>query len=43
MTFDEYQKQAITTDTFGGKPQPITSPAFMSKLLGLVGESGEVA
>ncbi len=43
MTFDEYQKLAITTDTFGGKPQPITSPAFISKLLGLVGESGEVA
>lgn len=43
MTFDEYQKQAIVTDTFGGKPQPITSPAFFSKLLGLVGESGEVA
>ena len=43
MTFEEYQKQAITTDTFGGKPQPITSPAFFSKLLGLVGECGEVA
>ena len=43
MTFDEYQKLAITTDTFGGKPQPITTPAFMSKLLGLVGDSGEVA
>ena len=26
-----------------GTPQPITSTAFMSKLLGLVGESGEVA
>lgn len=43
MTFDEYQKQAIATDTFGGTPQPITTPAFMSKLLGLVGEAGEVA
>ena len=43
MTFKEYQKLAITTDTFGGLPQPITSPAFMSKLLGLSGESGEVA
>lgn len=43
MTFEEYQKRAITTDVFGGKPQPITSPAFISKLLGLVGESGEVA
>ena len=43
MTFDDYQKLAITTDTFGGKPQTITSPAFISKLLGLVGEAGEVA
>jgi len=43
MTFDEYQKLAITTDTFGGTQQPITSPAFISKLLGLVGEAGEVA
>ncbi len=43
MTFDDYQKLAITTDTFGGKSQPITSPAFISKLLGLVGECGEVA
>lgn len=43
MTFKEYQQLAITTDTFGGKPQPITSVAFFSKLLGLVGESGEVA
>lgn len=43
MTFDEYQKQAISTDTFGGTPQPIDSHAFMSKLLGLVGETGEIA
>lgn len=43
MTFDEYQKQAISTDTFGGKPQPIDSHAFLSKLLGLVGETGEIA
>lgn len=43
MTFDDYQRSAITTDTFGGKPEPITTPAFISKLLGLVGESGEVA
>ena len=43
MQFSDYQKLAITTDTFGGKPQPITSTAFMSKLLGLVGESGEIA
>lgn len=43
MTFEEYQKQAISTDTFGGTPQPIDSHAFMSKLLGLVGETGEIA
>jgi NTP pyrophosphatase (non-canonical NTP hydrolase) len=43
MTFDEYQKLAITTDTFGGKPQAIDSHAFLSKLLGLVGETGEFA
>jgi NTP pyrophosphatase (non-canonical NTP hydrolase) len=43
MNFDEYQKQAITTDVFGGKPQPVDSHAFLSKLLGLVGEAGETA
>lgn len=43
MTFKEYQELAISTDLFGGKPQPIDSHAFISKLLGLVGESGEVA
>ncbi|MDB5163594.1 MAG: hypothetical protein JWS12_211 [Candidatus Saccharibacteria bacterium] len=43
MTFHEYQQQAITTDAYGGVPQPIDSLAFMNKLLGLCGESGEVA
>lgn len=43
MTFDEYQQRALQTDTFGGTPQPITSQAFMAKLLGLVEEAGEVA
>lgn len=43
MTLDEYQKQAITTDTFGGDPSDIFTKSFMSKLLGLVGEAGEVA
>ena len=43
MTFDDYQAKAITTDLAGGTPQPITSPAFYDKLLGLVGETGEVA
>lgn len=42
MTFDEYQKQAITTDTYGGKGD-FLSIAFINKILGLVGESGEVA
>jgi NTP pyrophosphatase (non-canonical NTP hydrolase) len=44
MTFADYSKQAITTDSFDGrKIADLTSPAFVSKLLGLVGESGEVA
>lgn len=43
MKFDEYQKQAITTDAYGGGPKPIGSEAFINKLLGLCGESGEVA
>lgn len=43
MTFEEYQKGALSTDLFGGKPQPITSNAFLAKLLGLVGETGEIA
>jgi NTP pyrophosphatase (non-canonical NTP hydrolase) len=45
MTFTDYQKLAITTDTFlrSNNNIDITSPAFVSKLLGLVGETGEVA
>ena len=43
MDFNAYQKQAITTDTMGGVPQPIDSHAFMAQLLGLLGETGEVA
>lgn len=42
MKFDDYQKQAITTDSYGGKGS-ITSQAFINKILGLVGEAGEVA
>lgn len=42
MTFDEYQKQAITTDAYGGKGD-FLSIAFINKVLGLAGESGEVA
>jgi NTP pyrophosphatase (non-canonical NTP hydrolase) len=43
MTFNEYQKKALGTDTFGDGDKEITSTAFYSKLLGLVGETGEVA
>lgn len=42
MTFDEYQKQAISTDVYGGKGDAL-STAFINKVLGLVGETGEVA
>lgn len=42
MKFDDYQKRAITTDTYGGKGD-ILSPAFINKILGLAGEAGEVA
>jgi len=42
MTFDEYQKKAISTDAFDGE-RSIETPAFFSKLLGLVGETGEIA
>ena len=43
MNFNDYQKQAITTDSYGGAPQEINSEAFYNKLLGLCSESGEVA
>ncbi len=43
MTLEEYQKQAITTDVFSGKMKSAHDPAFIAKLLGLVGEAGEVA
>lgn len=42
MTFDDYQEQAITTDSFGGKGD-LASMAFINKILGLVGEAGETA
>ncbi len=44
MTFDEYQKQALTTD-FGSnvEDRSVASLSFMSKVLGLVGETGEIA
>ena len=42
MTFDEYQEKAITTDTFTG-PRDLMSSGFLEKAFGLVGEAGEVA
>ncbi len=45
MNFNTYQKIALTTDSFGknGQKVPVTDMAFVAKILGLVGESGEVA
>lgn len=43
MTFDEYQKKALKTDLFKGKDKNIRSDGFIEKLLGLIGETGEVA
>ena len=43
MDFNDYQQKAIMTDTMGGTPQPIDSHAFLAQLLGLVGETGEIA
>lgn len=45
MTLDEYQKKALTTDHFAdqAKSAAVTDPAYVAKILGLVGESGEVA
>lgn len=44
MGINDYQKQALTTDTYKTNiPANITDLAFINKILGLVGESGEVA
>lgn len=44
MTLNEYQKQALTTEIMNRNSNiNATEPAFMAKILGLVGESGEVA
>lgn len=46
MKLNEYQKQAAVTDTFGDKKVVDLSandPAYVAKILGLVGEAGEVA
>lgn len=46
MNLNDYQKQAAVTDTFGNKKVVDLSandPAYVAKILGLVGEAGEVA
>lgn len=43
MKFDEYQKRALSTDLSAGKGRDLLSIAFMDKVLGLLGESGEIA
>ena len=44
MTFEEYQARARTTDVYADQmPSSVLDPAFAAKILGLVGEAGEVA
>ena len=45
MTLDEYQREAITYDLMktNDKNPQVTDPAYMAKVLGLLGEAGEVA
>ena len=44
MTFNEYQKKAITTELMKRTgSSSANEPAMVAKILGLVGESGEVA
>ncbi len=43
LTFNEYQDQALTTDIFEHRSSSVADPSFMSKVLGLVGEAGEIA
>lgn len=43
MDFNDYQKKALLTDVFDNNDRGITTQAFFSKLLGLVGETGEIA
>lgn len=44
MTFDEYQKKAITTDLGRSKSHKLAhDPAYVDKILSMVGEAGEVA
>jgi NTP pyrophosphatase (non-canonical NTP hydrolase) len=44
MKMDDYQKQALTTELMSRNGSVnANDPAFIAKLLGLVGEAGEVA
>jgi NTP pyrophosphatase (non-canonical NTP hydrolase) len=44
MNFNDYQKRALTTDLGKGKNHKHAhDPAYVDKILSLVGESGEVA
>lgn len=46
MNLNDYQKKAATTDTFGDnliETLLASDPAYTAKILGLVGEAGEVA
>src|SRR3989344_3566673 len=44
MTFDEYQKRAVSTDLGAGKSNKYAhDPAYVDKILSFVGEAGEVA
>lgn len=46
MNLNDYQKMAAETDTFGNKETSnlkADDPAYVAKILGLVGEAGEVA
>lgn len=43
LSFTEYAQKAIQTDKYNGGSQRVDSHAFSAALLGLVGESGEIA
>ena len=43
MDFNEYQNLIKQFDTFENQSSSLTNPAFIAKILGLAGETGEVA